>query len=206
MAEVNSKNIVGGETTEPSESKGVEVQTKTCGAFEISVLGAERVLGSSEVPAIRIYYQYTNNASYTAKAINDLVTSVTQNGETIDTVFAADNIPVDYYKELYVRPGTTIRCTTVRELADETSPVTDPQSLAVLAAEGTLDEKYAVKMTGIEKVEDRSGNPTLVVHYSYTNNSDEAVRFISAVMPKVFQNGIQLDAGVPSDQQDLAIR
>lgn len=231
----------GGEATEPTEPQGFEVQTKTCGNFEISVLGAERILGRSDVPAIRIYYQYTNNASYTAKAINDLDTGVTQNGETIDTVFAADDIPEDYYKELYVRPGATIRCTTVRELADETSPVTftvgdyvtkesievefdlanlpgapaeafeitpmtDPQSLAGLAAEGTLDEKYAVKITGVEKTEDRSGNPALVVHYSYTNNSDEALRFISAVKAKVFQDGIQLDEGIPSDVKDPAYK
>lgn len=56
----------GGEATEPTEPQGFEVQTKTCGNFEISVLGAERILGRSDVPAIRIYYQYTNNASYTA--------------------------------------------------------------------------------------------------------------------------------------------
>ena len=39
-------------------------------------------------------------------------------------IAVADDIPEDYYKGLYVRPGATIRCTTVRELADETSPVT----------------------------------------------------------------------------------
>ena len=229
------------ETEAPTEHKGFDVQTITSGDFEITVLGAELIKGMKEVPAIRIYYQFKNNASYTAKGVDDLTLKVTQNGEAIGTVFPIEGIKEDDNKEYYIRPGATIRCTSVRELADETTPVVfvigdysaaeklevefdltalpgapadafeiapvvDPQSLVGLAAEGTLDEKYGVKILGVEKTADRSGNDALVVHYSFTNNSEKEVSFNSAVKAKVFQDGIQLRPASPADSQSPAYK
>lgn len=49
---------------------------------------------------------------------------VAQDGEEIGTVVPMDSVPEDDCNDLYVRPGATIRCTSVRKLVDETSPVT----------------------------------------------------------------------------------
>ena len=81
----------------------------------------------------------------------------------------------------------------------EIAAVADPQNAGYAATEGTFDEKYAVKITGVEKTTDRKDNPTLVVHYSFTNNSDEDEGFIYAVGAKVFQDGIELQTTTPAD-------
>lgn len=83
----------------------------------------------------------------------------------------------------------------------EIVPVTEGFQVEGLATEGTLDEKYAVSITGVEKTTDRSGNDAIVVHYSFTNNSDKATRFTSAVKAKVFQDGYQLKDASPQDLQ-----
>lgn len=228
----------GGDTTEP---KQFEVITVTSGDFEISVLGAEKVAGLQDSIGLRIYYQYTNNSAFTVKALEEFSLDASQNGEEIGTVVPMESVPEDDCNDLYVRPGVTIRCTSVRELVDETSPVTfsigdysaeeklevefdlanlpgaptealeiaavaDPQNAGYTASEGTLDEKYAVKILGVEKSTDKKDNPILVVHYSFTNNSDEDKSFTAAVGAKVFQDGIQLKTATPADTSSPAYK
>lgn len=237
----NTAPTDGGDTADPTEPKGFEVTTVTSGDFEISVLGAEKVAGLQDSIGLRIYYQYTNNSAFSAKALEVLSLDVTQNGEEIGTVVPMDSVPEDDCNDLYVRPGATIRCTSVRKLVDETSPVTftvgdfsaeeklevefdlanlpgapaealeiaavaDPQNAGYTATEGTFDEKYAVKITGVEKTTDKKDNPALVVHYSFTNNSDEDKTFTSAVGAKVFQDGIQLQPATPADTSSAAYK
>lgn len=237
----NTPPTDGGDTADPTEPNGFEVTTVTSGDFEISVLGAEKVEGLQDSIGLRIYYQFTNHSAFTAKALNDFSLNASQNGEDLSTVVPMDSVPEDDCNDLYVRPGATIRCTSVRKLVDETSAVTfsigaysademlevefdlanlpgapaealkiaavaDPQNAGYTATEGTFDEKYAVKITGVEKTTDKKDNPALVVHYSFTNNSDEDKTFISAVGAKVFQDGIQLQPATPVDTSSAAYK
>ncbi|MBQ4560765.1 MAG: DUF5067 domain-containing protein [Clostridia bacterium] len=88
----------------------------------------------------------------------------------------------------------------------EIVPVTEGFQVEGLATEGTLDGKYDVKITGVEKTTNKSGKDVIVVHYSFTNNSDKAVRFNSAVRAKAFQDGYQLKDTTPQDLQDVAYK
>lgn len=229
----DAPDAVDTEDTAPA-AKEFEVTTATSGNFEITVLGAEAVTTRDDTAGIRIYYEFTNNATYTVKGVDDVPVTATQNGETLNSVFADEMIDIDTTKELFVRPGATIRCTTVRELLDDKAPVTftvgdyaadadvevefdlanlpgapaeefaatpitEGLQVEGLATEGTFDEKYAVKILGAEKIEKSNGDVCVLVHYSYTNNSDADKEFFTAVATKVFQDGIQLESTAPAD-------
>lgn len=222
------------ETQEAPAVPAFEVTTATSGDFEITVLGAEAVTTRDDAPGIRIYYQYTNNATYNVRAVDDLSIDVLQNDTALEAEFAKEKVDEDAAKESYVRPGTSIRCTAIRGLVDDSSAVklsigsfkagemievefdlanlpgapTEAFEIAAvteglqaegLSAEGTLDEKYQVKINGAEKVTKADGSECLLVHYTFTNNSDKENSFLSSVAAKVFQDGIALEQTVPVD-------
>ncbi len=53
--------------------------------------------------------------------------------------------------------------------------------------------KYAVTIDGAEQTTDYSGNPALVVTYTFTNNSDEATAMLTALRAEAYQDGVQCD-------------
>lgn len=61
------------------------------------------------------------------------------------------------------------------------------------------ESKYAVSIDDCTVTSDYSGKPTIVVTYTFTNNSDKAVPFFTAISAKAFQNGVELDTGVVKD-------
>ena len=61
---------------------------------------------------------------------------------------------------------------------------------------------YAVSIDSAVVTADYQGNPALVVTYTWTNNSDEATSFAAQLLPKCFQNGVQLDTAVVVDGVD----
>ena len=85
----------------PPAAKEFEVTTATSGNFEITVLGAEAVTTRDDTAGIRIYYEFTNNATYTVKGVDDVPATATQNGETLNSVFANEMIDIDTTKELF---------------------------------------------------------------------------------------------------------
>ena len=58
---------------------------------------------------------------------------------------------------------------------------------------------YAVTIDGATVTEDYEGNPAVIVDYTFTNNSDEATSFAVACHAKVFQNGVQLESAITTD-------
>lgn len=59
--------------------------------------------------------------------------------------------------------------------------------------------KYAVTIDDCAVTEDYAGAPAIVVTYTFTNDSDKAVPFMTAISAKAFQNGVELDFGVVAD-------
>lgn len=59
--------------------------------------------------------------------------------------------------------------------------------------------KYAVSIDDCTVTADYSGETAIVVTYTFTNNSDKATAFFTAVSAKAFQNGVQLDTGIVQD-------
>ncbi|TJW11258.1 DUF5067 domain-containing protein [Parvibacter caecicola] len=63
---------------------------------------------------------------------------------------------------------------------------------------------YEVVIGEARTVEDYQGNPAVVVSYTFTNNSDEAVSPMVAVHAKAFQNGVELDTAFLTEDAETA--
>lgn len=61
---------------------------------------------------------------------------------------------------------------------------------------------YAVTIDGCRATEDYEGKPAAVVTYTFTNNSDEAASPATAILPKVFQNGAELEMAIVTDSEE----
>lgn len=58
---------------------------------------------------------------------------------------------------------------------------------------------YVVTIDGSSLTEDYEGNPAMIVDFTFTNNSDEATSFAVACSQKAFQNGVQLESAITTD-------
>lgn len=58
--------------------------------------------------------------------------------------------------------------------------------------EGDLGD-YHIKFTGFELAKDYDGNDALLVHYDFTNNSEDTTSACVALYVKAFQNGVELE-------------
>ena len=58
---------------------------------------------------------------------------------------------------------------------------------------------YAVTIDGAQLSSDYDGKPAVVVTYTFTNNSDEATAFLTAIDAEVYQNGVQCDTAIMTD-------
>lgn len=73
-----------------------------------------------------------------------------------------------------------------------------------VTAEATTESPYTVGdyevyVVTAEVTEDYSGDPAIQITYSFTNNSDDATSFSSAISDGVYQNGIELDLAWDTD-------
>lgn len=76
---------------------------------------------------------------------------------------------------------------------DEAADVQDAQQSDAQGAE------YAVTIDGCTVTTDYEGAPAIIVDYTFTNNSDDETSFAVACYAKVFQNGVQLDSAIVSE-------
>lgn len=59
--------------------------------------------------------------------------------------------------------------------------------------------KYAVTIDDCTVTADYSGKSAVVITYTFTNNSEKAAAFMTAVSDKAFQAGVELDIGIVQD-------
>ena len=71
-----------------------------------------------------------------------------------------------------------------------------------LLAEATMGDFYAT-ITGYEFAKDYEGKDCIVVSYRWSHSLETPTSFMVSMMPKVFQNGIQLESAVILDGVDL---
>ncbi len=91
--------------------------------FYVAVNDAELVTDSNGDPAIRIYYEFTNNSDASTSLCNELYAFTYQDGISLDTTYTTEESESDsdYYTE--IAPGYTITCSCVYALRNQTSPV-----------------------------------------------------------------------------------
>lgn len=104
----------GGNGTEKTteNDKGFKAVSKTLGDFEVSVIAVEEIIDIEDNPAIRLYYDFTNNSDKTEYAFSVLSFTVLQDGTEMESTVShvVDDVPETYNDGLNVRPGVTIRC------------------------------------------------------------------------------------------------
>ncbi len=61
------------------------------------------------------------------------------------------------------------------------------------------DSDYAVTIDSCKQTKDYKGKAAIIVTYTWTNNSDSAKSFITAISDKAFQDGVQLDTAILND-------
>lgn len=80
--------------------------------------------------------------------------------------------------------------------------VTVPMATTPLPAEiepaGTLGD-LDVQINDLEMVQDYEGKPAAIIKFSFTNNSEENASAMFALQYKAFQNGVQLETAIISD-------
>jgi hypothetical protein len=64
---------------------------------------------------------------------------------------------------------------------------------------GTATSDYAVTIDKATVTKDYEGKPAIVVDFTFTNNSDKDANFMFAVSSKAFQNGVELETAVITD-------
>lgn len=69
-------------------------------------------------------------------------------------------------------------------------------SAAVATTEKKADAKFVVKLGETKVIKDYEGKPTLLVNYSFTNNSDKKQSFMVAIKDAAFQDGIGLNDAI----------
>ena len=84
--------------------------------------------------------------------------------------------------------------TAVSEASSET-PAVESSSGNVQDGKGTLGD-FTVDIKDCQQVEDYKGDPTIIVTYGFTNNSDKAESFMTALQAKVFQEGVECESAI----------
>lgn len=80
------------------------------GGYHVSVVGAEEFREIDNKPAIRIYYEFTNNTEYSVSAYNALDFVATQNGKELEFAFSWEDVEIYSNDSYRIRPGITIQC------------------------------------------------------------------------------------------------
>ena len=78
--------------------------------FTVTILGAEAVEDEDGAPAIRFWYEFTNNSEDLASVFSELLVEAGQDGMKLGMAYLPDDVPENMYGLLKVAPGYTIRC------------------------------------------------------------------------------------------------
>lgn len=64
---------------------------------------------------------------------------------------------------------------------------------------------YKCVIKGAKETKDWQGKDAVIVTYEFTNNSDSAISFDGALTDKLYQDGIELELAVLSDEEDAKL-
>lgn len=76
------------------------------------------------------------------------------------------------------------------------SSAADPAAEAEEQQAPEVQSDYAVTIDGSTLTTDYEGAPAIIVDYTFTNNSDEDTSFAVACSAQAFQNGVQLETAI----------
>lgn len=89
------------------------------GDFSVEILGGQPCYDDYTDNCFRVYYRFTNNSNAPTSSWMELYTYGFQGETELDTDWISDDTPEDYYYYLDIMPGTSIICTEIFELSDD---------------------------------------------------------------------------------------
>lgn len=195
------------------------------GDVSVSIGELEHIQDYDGNPAILIHYTFTNNSEENQSAMISLSRKAFQNGIGLKDAFIMDESihdPSDAMKE--IQPGATIELAEAYLLFSETAPVEfivsesisfddaklgktyeiAPGGLTVFSVAPGLEsaveiDRYSVSINSYNIAEDYEGKKTLILNMGYTNNSSADSPFYVAIDVAAFQNGIELEQAIITD-------
>lgn len=101
--------------------------------------------------------------------------------------------------------GACARADTAGESADTSTTVSTEQTDAAADEQpsdsGTLGD-YTVSILDYDLIKDYKGNDAIRVYFEFTNNGEDAASFMFAIHTQAFQNGVELETGIVTDDVD----
>jgi hypothetical protein len=83
--------------------------------------------------------------------------------------------------------------------AADTGSATDASTSSADTTQGSVTSDYVVSIDDATVIQNYEGQSSLLVSYTFTNNSEDSTSFMVAIRTQAFQNGIQLDTTFTSD-------
>ena len=203
----------------------------TIGDYDVTILGAEALENDGE-PVIRFWYDFTNHSDSFVSASSALFTEGAQNGMKLSWAYTFDSAPEEYYANVTLAPGRSIRCVEeygydpdgglvafrLQDWDDELIYYADPQNLSGAPEDSFVMEKddgipayvkdletagNGVEILRCESAEGYFDDEELVrIYYSFTNETDEETSFFMEYDVYVLQDGYGLFDGYPEDDVD----
>lgn len=200
----------------------------TLGDFDVQIHDytiADDYAGDS---AIIISYTFTNNSDENASASVNLICSAYQNGVELESAYLTDDSihsAGDSLKD--VQPGASMEITEAFKLTSDTAPVEFEVSEAFAFSDDMLGKVYEISEGGTtvlrtaptgsvsgdingfevcivsyKLVEDYEGKDAILFELGYTNNNDETYNFLSTINFTPFQDGVELEMAILSNESE----
>ncbi len=135
------------ETPEVASSDAPEVTSSdagTLGDYTVSILDYELTEDYEGNPAMRVYFEFTNNGTDTVSFMFAVGATAFQNGIELGTaIVIGDDVDEDSNTLKEIKPGATITCTKIFVLSD-TSPVTVEASELLSFSDDMLTKTFDI--------------------------------------------------------------
>lgn len=210
------------ETTAPPKVVKPLSDSGTLGEFDVQIHDFELSQDYSGNSAILIGFTFTNNSKETTSAMVELLEQAYQNGLQLDTTIVMSNENYnssDSMKDL--KPGASIDLKCAYSLISDTAPVEFEISQAFSFSDDKLGKTFEISDGGITELsaapvgdttesvggytvsivshkitEDYEGKKAVLFELGFTNNSDRTTSFISSIDFSAFQNGVELETAI----------
>lgn len=208
---------------EPAPSETLE-ESGTIGDYGVEIHDFELAQDYAGENAIIVSYTFTNNGAETVSGMVALSGTAYQNGVQLDTaVITGQDIGGDQMKD--IKTGASIELKSAFLLTSDTAPVEFEISklmdfsgeklgktfqiaeggetvLSVAPSGGVSWDlgNYTVSVVSYKLSKDYQDAPAVVVLLGFTNNSKDTGNYMSSIICKAFQDGVELENAIMSGE------
>ena len=126
-----------------TETAPEDLSAGSLGDYNVSILRYDLIEDYEGSPAIRVYFEFTNNSSENASFLFAIDAVAFQNGIELETAIVTDRVDEDDNNMKEIKPGTTITCTEIYVLDDQ-SPVEVEVSELISFSDEMLTETFEI--------------------------------------------------------------